>query len=65
MTERQEYPKIDMDALERGSWMWRPAPRLRWYRPKGGSDNDMRLEQMWERISGEQSWRTVQTILGG
>ena len=60
----EEYPAIDFDALNREEeWLWKPTPRLRWHRPKGGNDNDIVLEQMYERITGECLWRPVQTIL--
>jgi hypothetical protein len=40
---------------------WKPTPRLRWFRPDGGNDNDIRLQQLFER--GLQSeWRDVPTV---
>lgn len=59
----EEYPIVDMDAVRREEFMWEPTRRLRWHRPKGGSDNDIVLEQLFERMSGECQWRPVQTIL--
>jgi hypothetical protein len=41
---------------------WSPTMRLRWFRPPGCGDAEMRLEQLWERITGERSWRPVETI---
>lgn len=63
MTDRKEYAPIDMDAVKREELLWQPTARLRWYRPKHGSDNDIRLEQMYERVTGECAWRPVQILL--
>lgn len=41
---------------------WHPTMQLRFYRPKGGNDTDVRLEQLWERVTGERHWRPVQTL---
>ena len=57
------YPPVDLEACEIEGWMWKPTGELRWFRPKGGNDNDIRLEQLWERVTGERRWRVVQTIL--
>jgi len=54
---------IDVEEAKEEEWKWRPTPRLRWYRPARGNDNDIRLEQMWERMTGECAWRPVETIL--
>lgn len=55
---------IDVDSAEfENAVYWHPTMQLRWYRPAGRDDNDIRLEQLWERITGERSWRPVQTIL--
>lgn len=54
----------DIDESEfENSVYWHPTMQLRFYRPKGGNDTDIRLEQLWERITGERTWRLVQTIL--
>jgi hypothetical protein len=42
---------------------WEPTPQLRWFRPPGGNDNDLVLQQLWERITGERDWRIVPTFL--
>lgn len=54
---------IDMEAVEIESYYWKPTMELRWFRPKGGNDNDRVLHQLWERITGERHWRTVPTCL--
>ncbi len=54
---------FDLDAVELEEMYWRAGGELRWYRPAGGSDDDLQLEQLWERVTGERQWRVVQTIL--
>lgn len=54
---------IDLEGAELEGLMWKPSGELRFYRPKGGNDMDIRLEQLWERVTGERSWRPVRTIL--
>ena len=57
-------PLLGLDQMEfENSVYWHPTMQLRWCRPKGGSDNDIRLEQLWERISGERHWRPLHTVL--
>lgn len=54
---------IDLEAMELEEAMWQATPRLRWYRPPHGNDNDIVLQQMYERVTGERDWRPIQTIL--
>jgi len=54
---------IDMEAFRLEEAMWIATPRLRWFRPKGGGDADLRLEQLYERVTGERQWRPVPTCL--
>ena len=54
---------IDLEAAEIEQMSWSQTMQLRWYRPQGGNDYDMRLEQLWERITGERQWRPIQTVL--
>lgn len=54
---------IDIEGAELEGFLWKPTGELRWYRPRGGNDNDIRLEVLWERATGERQWRIVQTIL--
>lgn len=63
--QRDNYPKVDFEAIEQESWMWVCTNQLRWFRPHGGDDNDLRLEQLWERTTGERTWRVVNTMLEG
>ena len=52
---------------------WTPIARIRWYRPKGGNDNDVVLQQLFsyrmpprenETFSTVvQEWVTVPTVL--
>lgn len=60
MTAREP---IDLEAVALEAMMWRLTGELRWRRPKGGNDNDLRLEQLWERVTGEREWRVVPTLL--
>jgi hypothetical protein len=50
---------IDIEAAELEGMLWKPTGEIRWYRPKGGDDNDKRLELLWERVSGERQWRPI------
>jgi hypothetical protein len=52
---------IDLESVRLEGAMWTATPQLRWFRPPGGNDNDIRLEQLYERITGERSWRLVPT----
>jgi hypothetical protein len=54
---------IDMDGFLLEQAMWKPTGELRWRRPKGADDNERVLEQLWERVTGERSWKTVGTML--
>ncbi len=54
---------IDLEDAELEEALWQATPRLRWYRPARGDDNDIVLQQMYERVTGERDWRPVQTIL--
>ena len=54
---------------------WQATEILRWFRPERGTDNDIRLEQQWQRIGTRQpetdppvfeiehEWRVVPTVL--
>ncbi len=53
----------DRPAVRRTSWV--PSTGLRWFRPVGGTDNDLRLQQLFERRTGEQEWIDVPTVLAG
>jgi len=50
---------IDLEAAEHEALCWKPTGELRWFRPKYGTDNDLILQQLWERITGEREWREV------
>lgn len=50
--------KEKIDALR-----WTPTGQLRKFRPKGGNDNDIRLEQLYESVTGETEWRPVPVVL--
>jgi len=54
---------IDLEAADLEGMMWKPTGELRWYRPRRGGDNDLQLEVLWERVTGERDWRPVQTIM--
>ena len=54
---------LDLEGTELEGMFWRPCGELRWHRPKGGTDNDIRLELLWERVTGERQWRLIPTIL--
>lgn len=54
---------IDLDAIEIEEAMWMATPRLRWWRPPGGNDCDVVLQQMYERVTGERNWRVIPTVL--
>lgn len=38
---------------------WKPTGELRWRRPAHGDDNDLVLQQLWQRFTGEREWRNV------
>lgn len=52
----------DAEGADIEAMMWRPTGQLRWRRPARGSDTDLILEQLWERVTGERSWRPVPTM---
>lgn len=54
-------PPID---IEYGP-IWIETALLRWYRPPGGNDNEVVLEQQWVRINGpdQSEWRPVPLVL--
>lgn len=54
---------IDLASVKREALMWSATPELRWFRPAGGNDTDIRLEQLYERVTGERAWRLVPTCL--
>lgn len=53
---------IDIEGARLEGTLWTATPELRWRRPKGGDDNDLILEQLFERITGERDWRPVQKM---
>jgi len=61
--ERTHFVPIDLKDATLEEALWRATPRLRWYRPRHGNDNDIILQQMYERVTGEHDWRTVETLL--
>lgn len=54
---------IDMEAVEIEAMMWKPTGELRWYRPSGRDDAEKVLQQLYERVTGERTWRAVETCL--
>lgn len=54
---------IDLEAVDLEEALWQATPRLRRYRPPGGDDTDIVLQQMYERVTGERQWRPIQTVL--
>lgn len=54
---------IDLNAVEIEAMYWKPTGEMRWRRPKGCDDNERILELLWERVTGERSWRSVPTLL--
>ena len=50
--------KEKVDALR-----WTPTVYMRKFRPKGGTDADLRLEQLYESVTGETEWSPVPTVL--
>jgi hypothetical protein len=54
---------IDPEAIRLEEGMWIATPQLRWFRPPRGNDTDLRLEQLYERVTGEREWRLVPTCL--
>lgn len=56
-------PIIDSETSEIEMMMWKPTGEMRWHRPRGGNDNDWRLEVLWDRVTGERDWRAVPTIM--
>ena len=54
---------IDLEGLKLEQSYWSCTNELRWFRPPGGSDKDIQLQQLWERITGERMWRIVPTVV--
>ena len=54
---------IDIEEVRREEKLWHTTMQLRWRRPKRATDQDIILEQLWERATGERQWRTVPTLL--
>lgn len=54
---------IDLEGAELEAAMWVCTNQLRWYRPKGSTDHDRVLQQLWERITGERAWRIVPYVM--
>jgi hypothetical protein len=54
---------LDLEANDLEQMMWKPTTELRYFRPKGGDDTDIRLEALWERVTGERRWVPVKTVL--
>ena len=42
---------------------WQPTLQLRWFRPQGGTDTDMVLQQAWASLFGKIEWRELPTVL--
>ena len=55
---------IDMHAVELEAALWKPTGELRWFREATAMDWEARLDQLWERITGERQWRPIPTVLG-
>ncbi len=60
--ETQRMP-IDIEAIRLENIQWNATPQLRWFRPPSGTYTDIVLQQLWERVTGERQWRTVETCL--
>lgn len=54
---------VDLEGAQLEALYWKPTGELRWFRPPRGTDNDRVLQQLWERVTGERSWRDVPTCL--
>lgn len=54
---------LDLEGARLEAMMWRPIGELRWRRPRGCDDNDLLLELLWERVSGEREWRAVPVMM--
>ena len=54
---------IDIQGAELEAALWRATSELRWFRPYRAFDHEARLEQLWERVTGEREWRPVPTCL--
>lgn len=53
----------DADKAVVDRMRWTPTGRLRKLLPKGGTDADARLEQLYESVTGELEWRPVPTVV--
>lgn len=42
--------------------IWSKTTELRWFRPPGASDNEMRLEQAWVNGIGQVKWRPIEIV---
>ena len=56
-------PLLDNEEVELENFLWKATGELRWRRPKGGTDNDLILEILWERVTGERHWQPIPTLL--
>ena len=54
---------VDVESAEFEALHWKPTGQLRWFRPKGCSDNEKELQILWERVTGEREWQKVGTCL--
>jgi hypothetical protein len=54
---------LDLEGAEIEEFYWSANARIRWRRPKGADDNELVLEQLYERVTGERQWRPVPTLL--
>jgi len=54
---------IDVEAVEIEGMLWKPTGELRWFRSAGRDDTEKVLQQLYERVTGERTWRVVPTLL--
>ncbi len=50
---------IDLEAVRLEGLMWSPTEHLRWHHTLVDGAPRSKLEQLWERVTGEKSWRPV------
>lgn len=55
--------ELDLEAIRLEALQWSATSELRWRRPKRGHDHELILEQLYERVTGERSWRPVPKLL--
>lgn len=54
---------LDVEGAQLEAMLWKPTGQIRWRRPKGCTDNECVLEQLYERVTGERDWQPVPTLL--